>query len=284
MIRVFRFKNSFMSEKPESVPATYSVFGRYDGMDMEVYQQIEDEKLSEIFGDPLHLIYDANKMSEMYDEFSVIGFRDKDDAYFWEQGGKPYIFISCIQLKEKSRKLEEIKSRLEEEVDAVCYTSFDSSDLIICIRTANYKLGYNTIIRYDQEIKHVDEHNGLKKVVSEFCIWQDVLDGISRDTVSEKAQDEIREMEEETISCILRLTVQDQTEFDSFKEKLKETLGHPFIDIYGVLGSEDIVIYIKNILSKKLLALYGKNRLLTHSCESYQKALFNISTEILAER
>ena len=63
--------------------------------------------------------------------------------------------------------------------------------------------------------------------------------------------------------------------------ELETCLKPATICSYGILGSEDMILYLTYLDSYKFFSLYGTGGLITHSHELYKNALFNIHTQIL---
>lgn len=191
------------------------------------------------------------------------------------------ICCTSIRLRSKSDVLEDVINNLERNLGAVCYTSFDSNDLIICIRRSSYGAGYNAINRFENEIKICAPHNGIKKGFTVFCIWQEVLNGIAGISVSKAAQKEINKIVNETgITPVLYGNIKDKSELTCFLDNIKSNRSIDSAESYGIMGSEDIAIKLKLFYFKEFLMLYGDKQLLTHANPLYQRIFYNIRTEI----
>ncbi|MCD7717137.1 MAG: hypothetical protein LUI39_11915 [Lachnospiraceae bacterium] len=289
MVRLFNFKNNFLSDIPQPVSADYSVFGYYDGLSMKTYEK--EKEILEIFNDSLVSELTKKEPPEKCDYYSIVGFcQEASDEDFWKKGGKPYIFISCLRILKKIGDLNPFMEKLNAEHDAVFYTTVDSSDLVVCIRTSTYEEGYRTIESYPKMMK--DSGNKLQKGYSVFLIFQPVLDILSEDPVAIKewekedldaARKEIGWLRDEELECSIRCVVKDWANFCPFVDELKR-FCQTEPEVFGVLGSEDVILRLSSVNSRKVLALFGRNSILTHGNDFYSAALYNARTEILVRR
>lgn len=296
MIRIFQFKNSFLSEIDKKVEAEYSAFGYYDGL---VMKTMDTDNLSEsrhLLSDPFQIEVSEDDPYEMCDYFCIAGMCEEDDKEFWEKGKKPYIFISCLRFVRKTKIISQVINEIEEKYSAKCYLTLDSSDLIVCLRTCRYQEGYQIVEKYSNIVREYDEENRIQKGFSVFVMWQKTLDELSSEDLSsgssmegmteqemELAHQEIQQMDSsETISCLLYCIVRDWESIPGFCDKLEECSISQFQ--YGILGSEDITLMIQNVQAVEWFAKYGLNNLMTHSNIFYEGAFYNIRTEILVDR
>lgn len=278
MIRVFQFKNNFLSENPGMLKAEYSVIGYFDGLDMKTDAGMEGMEKSRILSDPFQYEFIKNDPYEMCDYFNIAGLREQSDEDFWKSSEEPLVFISCIRFKRKSEKLKELIEMIEETYHAVCFTTLDSSDLVICLKTTSHEKGYRAIEEYRRIISECDPQNGLQKGFSVLAIQQHVLDSL-RDSRAVG-------IEEEQLQCVLRGVIRDWSGIDPFLKELGSELKVDMTSncaVYGLLGSEDITITLKNIRSIDWFRLYANKGLMTHVHPQYRAAFYNIRTEILEE-
>lgn len=272
MIRLFSFRNSLLAESTNTVPAEYSAFGYFDGLQMKTWENEEQVNYTSL---KLPLEINCNS-------YDILGIREDADEKFWEKGLNPFIFISLLRLKNKSQDLHKVAQKIEHEFEAVVYYSIESGDLIVCTRTSRFRDGYNNISRYHKIIEE-DSQNILQVEFSVLVVWQKVLDGLVQEKSDTSIKKEISRIEEEKLSAFLRVNVKDWGGFDEFCGKLKSKVNNECEAYKGeifLLGSEDVVIEIENLDSREFLKLYANNGLLTHGNMDYQKGIYNILTEI----
>lgn len=162
MIRLFQFKNNFLSESKKKLEAEYSVIGYFDGLDMKTDKEMEVGEKNRILSDPSYAFIEKNP-DEMCDYFNIVGLREKDDTKFWEMQEEALVFISCIRFVKKSNNLSKIIENIEKTYNAICFTTLDNSDLIICLRTKSYIKGHEAIENYHMVIQTCDPENNLQK-------------------------------------------------------------------------------------------------------------------------
>lgn len=276
MIRLFQFKNNFIGAESKQVEATYSALGYFDGLDLGDVKENGDLEREELLSDPFRfLIRDKKALLEECDYFNVAGIAE-DEGDFWETEELPFIFISFIRMNKRSQNIKRIIEGIEENIrvegekKGKCYRTYDNSDLIICLRTKKYSLGYHYIENYRNLIQGMDQGNYLQKSFSICVLKQNILDDILN-----KAE----LIEDEEISCNLRCLIRDLGKAHDFCEDLKRQGFN--VQNYGVLGSEDWVINIKNIRMVSLLDMYKTDGRFTH--KKYKDAFMNIMTEILVK-
>ena len=282
--RVFHLKNTYMSQKSETVSAPYSVFGYFDGLSMEVYRE-KDGSLQDAFKDT-HLT--ERGAQEDCDYFDIVGLRrgEKKDSEFWNTRREPYIFVSCLRFEKAASQLEAMMDELENEYRAVTYTTLDNSDLVVCTRTDTYKEGYLRAERYYEVLKKHDPDNELRKGFSFMTVSQALLDAIARKRTEqpgaeqeERAEEELALLKKELFFCSLKGVVANWDRVDGFQRELCSALGVP-VKRYGMLGSEDVA-FLMTVDSKEFLKQFCTGGLLTHGNPVYKAALLNIKSDIL---
>lgn len=271
MLRLFRFKTNIISEKKNSLSAEYNAIGHFDGLSMRVYTNPEDYTL----------FFYAEPIKELYNFYDMLGIRNESDDKFWEKGDEPYIFITCLRFKRRTRNIYEVIYKIESNYHAICYLSLDSMDLIVCLRTGSYLFGYVMAMQYQKIIEEYDVGNTLQVSFSSVVIWQETLDGLANETkISQEAKKEIERLKHEKVSVFLRSNVKSWRKYDDYRKKIEETFGESYVRDFYTLGSEDAVIELENVDSHDLLKLYAKNGLLTHSNDDYKSGIYNLHTEI----
>ena len=304
MVRIFQFKNNYFSKEKYAITAEYNAIGYFDGLDMRRVES-GSEKEQRIMSDPYYTLAekDEKAFNENCDYFNLLGISmSDDDNGFWADQTMPLYFISFVRFQKRLNNLSalvqnmmsEVKSEINQntagslgqntdeknisqpEAEMIGYYTFDSSDLIICLKTNSYHLGDGVISSYPEYVKKYCPTASLEKSFSVCVIKQDELD-------SSNALDN---MIDERVSCLLRCMVCDRTKEEKYRKNLKSELSFDYEEIsaYDVLGSDDIVLFVKNVSIKKWMRLYGKDGLLTHSNSHYKEAFFNVATEILVPR
>lgn len=291
MTRLFKFMNNFLSDEMQSVPADYGVFGYFDGLSMEVYKDEDEEELLKVFSDPFLAGISDEKLFAPCDYYNLLGiYQGESDAGFWEKGRSPFIFVSCLRLAKRTDALHCIVEKLEKTYEAVCYTTIDSGDLIVCIRTKSYAEGYRHIEEYRSIVRDSDPDNYLQKGFSFCLVSQAVLDvlaecasGIWSSDEINLAQQEIALIDQEGLNCSFYCIVKDWDKINIFCDELQKRTGIK-TEIYGILGSEDARLEMCGIGNKKLLSLFGRDQILTHGNASFYKpAFYNVRTEIMVQ-
>lgn len=275
MIRLFQFKNNFIGEEIEQIEAEYSAFGYFDGLVLGLAE--EENKAEALLSDPFYFLVDnKNALLEECDYFNVAGIC-QDDKSFWEANDLPFIFITFVRMKKRSRNMEKIISEISgkagegDQKKTQCYRTYDSSDLIICMRTKRYSSGYCFIESYRDIVQSVDKDNCLQKSFSICVIKQETLDNI---------MDNAGCIENEKVSCNLRCLVRNIKKASDFCRELQE-LGMD-VQNYGILGSEDWIISVRDIDMVRFLDMYKKEGRLTH--KAYKDTFMNVMTEVLVKK
>lgn len=276
MIRLFQFKNNFLRENTNQLEAEYSTIGYFDGLDMQVYDDSEDEGLeilSDTYRNLLYVNSNTDQLLEACDYFNVAGMRrdSKRDEDFWNQSSKVLFFVSFLRLARRPKKLKQIIEEIEKDSDCICYTTYDSSDLIVCIKTNKYSYGCDVLSHLHDTIEMIDDKgNRLQKCFSVFAIKQTVLNEI----------DQWNCLMDEKVDCFFRGVVNERKKVEEFYEELVKECGVSDHKKYRILGSDDIIIAIYGISLTHLLSLYGDGAILVHSNDVYKKAFYNIRSEI----
>lgn len=197
---------------------------------------------------------------------------DVKEEKFWNLANSfPCLFISWIRLKKANTKdLKEIIKTVNEENDMMAYYTYDHSELTIIWFGNSYSKGIENIaLLYDKM--------EVFKMYSVFAIKEDALD--RGDLICD-----------EIVDCRLSATVKDRNCVNEYTITLKEILNRENVvdgfdvTMFDVLGNSDIMILISKVSLKKLLCCYKMGRILTHSNQIYQKAFFNVESQILMER
>lgn len=279
VIRRWIFKNNYLGGEPQSVEAQYGTIGYFDGMDTEIQGKE-------------NMFYNAGNNTYL----TGICKDDANDKNFWDENSdKIFVFVSRIRLKKTLKGISEIIGETEQYINenhtpnviGIGYKTLDSSDMIICLRSKGYIEGFEAIQGIIENFRCEDgnsekELNNVDKAYTVCSIEQKVL--------NELANGKRCYENDEKVECILKCILKQRDRKDEFKRKLVKALNLTVrkrnkaincdaIEEFGVLGSDDLVYYLKGIELGKLLTLYADNRILTHS--SYRGTFYNIETILL---
>lgn len=274
MIRVFKFKNNYYQEhNAVQMKAEWCSIGYFDALDTYTKKETECQISKEIFGDSEQgwLNTDVESILKPCDYFIMVGICEDEDETFWDKGEKSLILISFIRLKKRAGNLEKIQKEVEEIGPVKCYLTYESSDLIVCIRCDSYSEGGKVIKGLDQLISVMDEGNGVQKSFSVLVVRQCILDELDKENNYG--------IKDENVQCYLRGIIKNRTEITRFCNELRNK-NFSCVE-KEIPGSDDIVLEVKGNSLISLLQLYRSNGLLTHWDSLYDNAFYNIRTEII---
>lgn len=269
MIRLFCLKNGFYQEKSEKLEAQYSTLGYFDGLDTYLY---EDDDLGILSDNYYPILYDKKNWQEQCDYFIVAGMRGDSDEDFWQNASGEFIFVSFVRLKERANNLQQIISEIETKWEAKCYLTYESSDMIVCLKTNCYSEGDGKIREITNIVREFSNTNRVQKSFSVVAIRQTVLNSILYGNVYN--------IKDEVVRCGLRCVVKDRTKIKGFIDLLKKNCKTNNPVLHNIMGSDDVEITLGDIRILDLLKLYADGEILTHWNKYYQQTFFNIRSEI----
>ena len=283
IVRLFSFKNTFLSDNPEPVDARYNIIGYFDGMDVSMMQLDADNLQNQIryIGDPFgtKLIESSLKNSpEMnYDLYHIIGFHTETDNYFWSSSC-PFTLITSLKFRVPPSDLLQSIREAEKDTNVLIYTTLDSSDVLICIHCSYIHQAYSKLL----SIEYLFSGDGLAPNQGNF------LKGYSHIAVSQSYIERIASSPEtaedaDFVDVQFRANGKNQYHLETFRQALAHALDKPITELreYGIFGSDDYSILALEVSERKLLRLYARGGLLTHGNQNYTDAFFNVRTEIL---
>lgn len=203
--------------------------------------------------------------------------QDKDDN-FWkmDESTYPFLFVSVIRIKDSGDNdtIETGMCELNGRETSIAYFSYEHSELVVLYKTNEYSDGH----RFSEELHEI---LGIHKMYTIFSVKESILQSYN---VIKNA------IIEEKVDCRLRAIVKDWSLVSIMKSELEAALtledeGAPVVVVQRhMLGNADVLFEADNISLCRLLACYKTGRLLTHSGELYERAFYNIETEILKRK
>lgn len=199
----------------------------------------------------------------------------EEDKRFWEnQSDDSLFFITMVRVssKMKSDKMNDIIRKLAKTQKCIGYFSYDYSEIIVVTKTNKYSDGIKAV-------KKLRKILGAVKTYTVFAVMEKFLESyesIQKIIVNEK------------ICCRLHCMVKDYKEAEKFKLELEQHMSNRNgrkikIHKFETFGEYDWLMEINSISICSMFECYKMKNLLTHSNNIYNKAFFNIESEILVE-
>lgn len=201
---------------------------------------------------------------------------DKRDENFWAQAqNMPFLFVSLIRVnyengdgRGRKQKLCEIIRRINEQGQMIAYYTYDHSDIVVLKYGKEY-------LRDVGKVLSLRRGMNVFKTYSVFAVKETVLDSCA-------------EVQDEIVNCRLHAAVKDMCKVEDFLEEIKDFLGKGEmgtvnIKCYDTLGNNDLLIEISHVSIRQLLKCYRMGELLTHTHPSYQRAFFNIQSQLFGD-
>lgn len=208
------------------------------------------------------------------------------DDIFWKEK-KLFLFLTTIHVNHKNMmQISELKKFLEEKinngeligkktnVNAICYLTLENNDLILCMKSNDYKCMAsitNALNRADKIKIDTDKQISIEYMYTIIALNLEQIDFIKKNGGTDIAQN----VDRLVISCV----VNDNVAFEDLKAKIKTILddGH---STYQVLGNADYNITFDEVGWERIIYLFGKGDILNIENEIYQKAVFSVNTQI----
>lgn len=255
----------------------YCTFGYFDAMQVRESRSISRVRDSVIWQE-IHQTADKtiDGTCSRRNLICIVENENKDIDFWSRKKDYPYLFVSLIRVKHHGNTANEVKDvmqKINKEDTAIAYYSYNHSELVMVKLERHYASGLKFMTKQRQQIQ-------VLNMYSIFSIRENILNRKS----------EIRqEAASEQVDVRLHIIIKDDREIDGFLYSLLEELSIDKEDTskyrkYHTLGSCDMLFEIEQVDMHKLLPCYCMGNLLTHTNEKFEKAIFNIETEILAER
>lgn len=263
-MRIFRFKNSIASTRYYPVTGEYGVIGYFDALDIITDNDWTEEHKIELLADPnIDQLIHSN---EVCDYYSIIGMRNENDNDFWDTDTDALIFISCIRKKKADLDMETILKEYEKNNKVVFYTTIDSSDVIICFKSYSYLSGQATL----QDIQAGICKENFLIAFSVIAVKQEHLEKLEGTKIID-----------EQINSLTRCFVKNKNQSRNFLSLLKKEVevSNAAFEASEIIGTDDVLIFIKGINLRKWLSFFGKGGCLNHRyCSG---AFYNIQSSVI---
>lgn len=306
--RPFTLYNDFIPPVSENHDDwRYLSFGYHDGFERGENLFVEGTY------NPQHMweyyLQQSEKLNGSYLSQILCGLREEEegesitDQEFWNPETMeleyPFVFLSLIQIDQDSsnqnfrdgwERRQAFENKINKEsacYKAIVYMSFDSSDLILVVRSKSYQKGAKLIDQFHRK----KDQNILKTAFG----WQ-LKYGFTVASFNKNAIDYHTFEADEVISKVVVYLIERYPGgIDEYIEHLREwgkkkTVDQEKVDAFiktrhTILGCNDEVFEIKDISWRKLLELYREEEGIFNSTnDRYKECLNGITTIIGIEK
>lgn len=274
-IRILQLKNNFywdnVSEEREAL-GEYCVIGYFDALDIS---QENVETVTEI-NTWAHL----GRLTSLHAGIAncrmlvCVTEQQEEDRQFWAEHSDPLFFVTMVRIKAgmSADDMNCIINELGKNKKRIGYLSYDHSEIIVVSRTNRYSEGI-------KGVKELRNLCGAVKTYTVFAMKEDFLE--SYESIKRKLIDE-------SVFCRLHCMVKDYAEAEKFLKELEQQLnkrnGRQIrIRKFETFGGYDWLMEIDDVSISSMLECYKMKNLLTHANKIYNKAFFNIESEILVD-
>lgn len=274
-IRILQLKNNFYrdigSSRKEAL-GKYCVLGYFDAFDISDARMVEETSFNtwEHLGELTYQL-DGSMNCRM---LVCITKSREEDGEFWKDPKDALFFITMVRVRKEisADDMNGIINKLGKAKKRIGYLSFDHSEIIAVTKTDRYSEGIEGI----RELRRICD---AVKTYTVFAVKEELLE--SYESIKSKIIDE-------KVFCRLHCMVKNYTKAEEFKEELQRHINarnenEVKVRKYETFGGYDWLIEIDDISIYSLLELYKMEKLLTHANEMYDRAFFNIESEILVE-
>lgn len=259
-------KDVVLEEETKVELGEYCCLGHFDALHIELLEypgQINESVRAEINS----IVVKKFKGDYNIRNVVCVTFDDTKDENFWNvAAGRPFLFVSLVNIKQTNeRDLEEKVRLLNSEDNIMAYYTYDHSEIAILRTEESYIRGFNKILLLYDIID-------VFKMYTVFSIREEVLQ-------------ECKNIREEMIACRLLVTVKNLNEAGVFRRELARILQMEDreIKMYQTCGNNDCILEIPQVSIKDILHCYKMGNLLTHTNSLYKNAFFNVETQFLIE-
>lgn len=272
-VRILQLKNNFYRDQgsPEGdALGEYCVIGYFDAFDISKGEKGEVKELNtqSILRD-MTLQLDGTVNCRM---LVCITQQRKNDEEFWKDESGTLFFVTMVRVKSdtSAADMTTIIEKLWKPNGRIGYLSYDHSEIIVVSKTN----------RYSEGIQGVKELRSVCRAVKTYTVLA------MKEAFLESYESIQGKLEDENVFCRLHCMVKDYGEAAQFQKLLEEQLSRRNgrqiqVRVFETFGGYDWLMEIDEVSVCSILECYKMKNLLTHANVAYNKAFFNIESEIL---
>lgn len=224
------------------------------------------------------------------------------DEEFWKNDKKDiFLFITTLHIvpdneDNQSFDILFLKEDLEKafntgrgdkSLKAICYLTLENNDMILCIKTSEYKKAAKIIYDFHRKKNVIKVKNKNDKIRKFIVMFTHTTCGIHKENVSYilENQEKYKDLLETTLDEINFFIAERNAK--AMSELKKQLDSHLQSNKYlQIMGNEDIKLTYYDVKLKKFLQLfdYKQNGSLTTKNETYNKAIYHVSTQIVQKQ
>ncbi len=272
-IRILQLKNNFYQDQGSTERGAlgeYCVIGYFDAFD------ISQSKTDRVNGfntwshiGKLTMELNGNVNCRM---LVCVTDQQQEDKDFWDDQSDALFFVTMVRVEAgtSADEMEDIVNGLWIPHKRIGYLSYDHSEIIVVLKTN----------RYSEGIEGIKKLRGLcnaAKTYTVFAIMERCLE--SYESIQEI-------LEDEKVFCRLHCMVKDYAKAEQFQDKLENHMSNRNgrkikIRRFETFGGYDWLMELDDVSICSILECYKMKELLTHTNADYNRAFFNIESEIL---
>lgn len=272
-IRILQLKNNFYQDQGSTERGAlgeYCVIGYFDAFD------ISKSKLDQVngFNTWSHVGKLTVELNGSVNCRMLVCVTDQqqEDRDFWDDQSDALFFVTMVRVEAETSadEMKDIVNGLWIPQKRIGYLSYDHSEIIVVFKTNRYSEGI-------EGIKKLRSLCNAIKTYTVFAIMERCLE--SYESIQEI-------LEDEKVFCRLHCMVKDYTEAEQFQDKLEKHMssrnGRKIkIRRFETFGGYDWLMELDDVSICSILECYKMKELLTHTNADYNRAFFNIESEIL---
>lgn len=265
ILRAITFYNNFIPPATAEIDWQFCCFGVVDGINIS--SQIlcgTDENIVMKIWDQRKVF--CNSLIGKWNAQQIYGIRHDDpdkENVFWENDNTafPFFFFCRIQCDDNKISLWKKRDAFEQEIQsdakvrAITYLTYDNSDLIMILKTSDYKTGAGIINELHQRKKlsfDSDSPHYLKNSFTTFAVRYDYISKID-DTKRQQLNTDLVMIKNAYVSLISK----SRKDISNIQMAIEKRI-HKEIKRVPILGTQDEMLVIDDIGWGDFLRLYDK--------------------------
>ena len=274
-IRILQLKNNFYSDNVSTerkVLGEFCVIGYFDAFDISKAEIVSESKVN--IWDQLGKLTSELDGTMNCRMMVCITEQKEEDRAFWEDQSDILFFVTMVMVRAEmsADKMSDIMADLGNKKKRIAYWSYDHSEIIVITKTNRYSDGI-------QGVKELRNIFGTVKTYTVFAVMEKYLE--SYELIQNK-------LEDEKVFCRLHCMVKDYEEAEKFRVVLEQHISkrnkkEMEIRKFETFGEYDWLMELDDISICSIFECYKTKNLLTHMNEAYNRAFFNIESEIFVK-